>query len=119
MRQLALGAAISLLVSAACLLAYDRFVFRPAQLVGVVDVSGVYRGKEAEFAALLTASNSEDDRLRAMELATRFATRLPQALDELPLECRCLVVMKSALAGSPANSIDLTARLRAKLDAKS
>jgi hypothetical protein len=114
-----LNAAVALLVSAVCLLAYDRWVFRPAQLIGVVDVADVYRAKEAEFAALLTAGGSDDDRVKAMELATRFARRLPQALDELPVECRCLVVMKSALAGSSANTVDLTARLRAKLDAKS
>lgn len=119
MKQAVLNAAVSLLVSAASLLAYDRWVFRPAQLVGVVDVADVYRVKEAEFAALLTAGRSDDDRVKAMELATRFAKRLPQALDELPLECRCQVVMKSAVAGSSANTVDLTARLRAKLDAKS
>ena len=55
MKQVALNAVVSLLVAASCLLAYDRLVFRPSQLIGVVDVSDVYRTKEAEFAALLTA----------------------------------------------------------------
>ena len=119
MKQVALNAVVSLLVAASCLLAYDRLVFRPSQLIGVVDVSDVYRTKEAEFAALLTAGRTEEDRQRAMELATTFARRLPKALDELPRECGCLVVMKSAVAGPAANTVDLTARLKAKLEDKS
>lgn len=119
MKQVALNAVVSLLVAAICLLAYDRLVFRPSQLIGVVDVADVYRAKEAEFAALLTAGRTEEDRQRAMELATTFARRLPRALDELPRECGCLVVMKSAVAGPAANTVDLTARLKAKLEDKS
>ncbi|RTL32684.1 MAG: hypothetical protein EKK53_29290 [Burkholderiales bacterium] len=116
MKQLALSAAISLLLTSGGLLAYDRFVVRPAQRIGVVDVSEVYRLKEAEFATLITAGRSEDERQRAMEMASAFARRLPQALEELPLECNCLVVMKSALAGPTVHTIDLTPRLKAKLE---
>lgn len=119
MKQAALNAVVSLLVAACCLLAYDRLIIRPSQWVGVVDVSEVYRIKEAEFASLLTAGRTDEDRQRAMELATTFARRLPQALDELPLECRCLVVMKSVVAGASSNTLDLTPRLKAKLEAKS
>jgi hypothetical protein len=119
MKHFVLNAVVSLLVAACCLFAYDRFVFRPSQLVGIVDVAEVYRVKEAEFASLVTAGRSDEDRQRAQELATSFAKRLPQALDELPAECRCLVVMKSAVAGLSAHSVDLTPRLRAKLEAKS
>ena len=39
-----------LLVTACGLLAYDRLVVRPAQVIGVVDVAEIYRLKEAEFA---------------------------------------------------------------------
>jgi hypothetical protein len=116
MKQIALSAAISLLLTSAGLMAYDRFVVRPAQRIGVVDVSEVYRLKEAEFATLITAGRSEDERQRAMEMASAFARRLPQALEELPLECNCLVVMKSALAGPTVHTIDLTPRLKAKLE---
>lgn len=119
MKQLALHAALSLLVAACCLLAYDRFVFRPAQVIGIVDVSAVYRTKETEFASLVTASRSEEDRQRAQDLATSFARRLPQALGELPAECRCLVVIKEAIAGPSAHTVDLTPRLIAKLEARS
>ena len=38
------------------------------------------------------------DRQQAMDLATSFAAG-PRALEELPADCRCLVVLKSAVAG--------------------
>src|SRR5436305_2104123 len=37
MKQFALNAVVSLLVAACGLLAYDRFVFRPSQVIGIVD----------------------------------------------------------------------------------
>ena len=52
MKSFALNAVVSLLVVACGLLAYDRLVFRPSQVIGIVDVSDVYRAKEAEFASL-------------------------------------------------------------------
>ena len=122
MKPLALGMSLplslSVLVTACGLLAYDRLVVRPSQLIGVVDVSEVYRIKEAEFASLITAGRSDGERQQAMELATSFARRLPQALEELPRDCRCLVVLKSAIAGRSANTLDLTSVLKAKLDLK-
>ena len=118
MKQALLGGAVSVLVTACGLLAYDRLVVRPSQLIGVVDVAEIYRLKEAEFAALMTRSNSDADRQQAMDLATSFARRLPGALEELPADCRCLVVLKSALAGRTANTLDLTARLKTKVDVR-
>ena len=57
MKQTLLGGAmtvcVSVLVTACGLLAYDRLVVRPAQVIGVVDVAEIYRLKEAEFAALM------------------------------------------------------------------
>ena len=119
MKHLLASSVISFLVAACCLLAYDRFVFRPSQVVGVVDLAEVYRTKETEFASLITASRTDDDRKRAMELATEFSKRLPIALDSLPAACRCLVVLKSAVAGSAHNVVDLTPLLRARLGEKS
>jgi hypothetical protein len=46
-----------------------------------------------------------------------FAQRLPLALEELPRECNCLVVLKSAVAGPTPNTVDLTAQLRRKVEA--
>ena len=116
MRHVALSVAISLLLTASGLFAYDRLVFRPSQRIGVVDVSDVYRQKEAEFASLITAGKTDAERQRAMDLASTFARRLPQALEELPRECGCLVVLKSAIAGPSPNTIDLTPRLKSMLE---
>lgn len=116
MRQVALSMAMSLLLTSSGLFAYDRLVFRPSQRVGVVDVSDVYRQKEAEFASLITAGKTDAERQRAMDLASTFARRLPRALEELPRECGCLVVLKSAIAGPSANTIDLTPRLKSMLE---
>lgn len=122
MKQTLLGGAmtlcVSVLVTACGLLAYDRLVVRPAQVIGVVDVAEIYRLKEAEFAALMTRGNSDADRQQAMGLATSFARRLPRALEELPADCRCLVVLKSAVAGPTARTLDLTAVLKTKVDAR-
>lgn len=116
MRALVIHVAATLVLVAAALLAYDRLVARPARLVGVVDVGEVYRLKEAEFAQQVTRNDSDDGREKALVMARQFAQRLPQALDELPNECRCLVVVRTALAGVPPNSVDLTALLKHKLE---
>ena len=108
---------LTLLVVSAALTTYDRFVLRPALIIGVVDVADVYRAKEAEFTQILTKASSEDDRQKALFMARSFAQRLPVALEELPRECGCLVVLKAAVAGATPNTVDLTAALRRKVSA--
>jgi hypothetical protein len=87
----------------------------------VVDVAEVYRAKEAEFTQILTKAlshpPSEEDRQKALIMARAFAQRLPLALDELPRECNCLVVLRTAVAGPTPNTVDLTAQLRRKVAA--
>jgi hypothetical protein len=90
-------------------------VVRPALRIGMVDVAEVYRQKEAEFTQLLTKAGSEDDRQNAMLMARTFAQRLPIALEELPRDCACLVVLKGAVAGPTPHTVDLTAQLRQKV----
>lgn len=107
-------ALLAALVAAAALVLYHQHVVRPALVIGVVDVSEVYRSKEAEFTQLLTRSGNEEDREKALAMARSFAQRLPAALDELPAACRCIVLLKTSLAGAPA-SVDLTPLLRAKV----
>ena len=109
-------AMFTLFIVAGALLFYDRAVVRPAQRVGMVDVAEVYRQKEAEFTLLLTKTSSEDDRQKAFLMARAFAQRLPAALEELPRDCGCLVVLKSAVAGPTPHTVDLTAQLRRKVD---
>jgi len=112
---------VTLFVVAASLMAYDRLILRPALVIGVVDVAEVYRAKEAEFTQILTKAlsqpNSEEDRQKALVMARAFAQRLPLALDELPRECNCLVILRTAVAGPTPNTIDLTAQLRRKVAA--
>ena len=108
---------ISAVVAAVAIAAYDRFVVRPSQRVGVVDVLEVYRVKEAQFAEAVAKATTDADRQQAMLLAREFSKRLPAALDELPVECGCLVVVKSALAGSSRHVVDLTALLKRKVGA--
>ncbi|MCL2590063.1 MAG: hypothetical protein FWD67_04085 [Betaproteobacteria bacterium] len=116
MKSLALHTFVTVLSVVMALALYHHFVIRPALRVGVVDIAEVYRAKEAEFTKLLTASSSVKDREQAMEMAKKFAQRLPVALAELPQECGCLVVLKASLIGAP-NSFDLTPALRRKVDA--
>jgi hypothetical protein len=116
MSALLLHGAISVLIAAASLTAYDHWVVRPALRVGIVDVGEVYRQKEAEFTLILTKAVSDDERQKAMLMARRFAQRLPAALDELPRECGCLVVLKSAVAGATPRAVDLTAHLKLKVE---
>ena len=110
---------VSILVTAAALLAYDRLVVKPGQVIGIVDIAEVFRAKEAEFATLLTTSKTDEERRNAYAQAQAFGERLDRALREMPAECRCLVVVKSAVAGSWSNAVDLTAALKAKVGAKS
>lgn len=117
MRALVAHLVVTVVVVAAGLLGYHHFVMRPAQRVGIVDLAEVYRAKEHEFAQLLAKGTSEDERERAQAMARRFAERLPAALEELPRDCGCLVVLKSAVAGHAGNVIDLTAQLRQKVGA--
>jgi len=108
-------AGFAVLIVLGMLTAYDRAVVRPAQRVGVVDVGEVYRQKEAEFTQLLTRATTEADREKAFALARSFAQRLPAALEELPRDCACLVVLKSAVAGRTPQTVDLTVLLQQKV----
>jgi hypothetical protein len=115
MAPILLHGAFALLIVLGALAAYDRAVVRPAQRVGVVDVGEVYRQKEAEFTQLLTRATNDADREKAFALARSFSQRLPAALEELPRDCACLVVLKSAVAGRTPRTVDLTSLLQQKL----
>ena len=117
MKALLPNAALALLIVAAALAAYDRWVVRPGQVIGLVDVGEIYRQKEAEFTQLLTRAGSDGERDKAFAMARSFSQRLPLALEELPRDCGCLVVLKSAVAGPTPRTLDLTAALRRKVEA--
>ncbi len=77
----------------------------------------VYRQKEAEFTLIVTQAGSDGEREKAMLMARSFARRLPAALEELPRDCGCLVVLRSAVAAPTPRTLDLTAELRRKVEA--
>ena len=110
------NALVSLIAVGGGLLVYDRLVVRPARTIGVVDLAEVYRAKEDEFTRRLTAAHSEEERQATLQMAKAFAQRLPVALESLPAECACLVVLKASVAGPTPYTVDLTARLRQKLE---
>lgn len=111
------NALVSLIAVAGALLAYDRQVIRAARTIGVVDLAEVYRVKEDEFTRRLTTAQSEEERQATLQMARSFAQRLPLALESLPAECGCLVVLKASVAGPTPYTVDLTARLRQKVEA--
>ncbi|MCZ4314778.1 hypothetical protein O4H66_15320 [Comamonadaceae bacterium G21597-S1] len=112
----ALDTLASLLLVTLALLGYHRYVVQPALRIGVVDLAEVYRAKEAEFTQALTRADAPDARDKALQMAGDFARKLPRALEELPRECQCLVVLRSAVAGVHGRSVDLTPLLRNKLE---
>jgi hypothetical protein len=91
--QILVSAVLSVLIVAAGLALYDHTVIRPALVIGMVDVAEVYRAKETEFTQLLTRTTLEEDRQKALLMARAFAQRLPVALEELPRDCSCLVIL--------------------------
>ncbi|WP_114971333.1 hypothetical protein [Rhodoferax ferrireducens] len=115
--QILVSAVLSVLIVAAGLALYDHTVIRPALVIGMVDVAEIYRAKETEFTQLLTRTTLEEDRQKALLMARAFAQRLPVALEELPRDCSCLVILKSAVAGPTPHTLDLTPLLRRKVDA--
>lgn len=97
------------------ILVYDQ-LRPPMPPLGVVDLASVYREKEAAFAKVVGSDQaSEDERNRAMAAAQAFAKALPAALEGLSDECGCVVLMGNAVASKPAQILDLTPRLRAKV----
>jgi hypothetical protein len=107
---------IATVVSGALLIAYDRWVIRPARIVGVVDVGDIYRQKEAQFTTALTQATSDEERKKVLETARQFSKELPLALEALPRDCQCLVVLRSAIAAPAPHTMDLTAHLKHKLE---
>lgn len=106
----------SLVIATAALAAY-HFAFSPPSLkFALVDVNDVYRAKEAQFSALIAKPGASDqDRDRALKLAQDFAQTFPAALDAAANDCRCVLLVTHAVVGHPADVVDLTASVRAKV----
>jgi hypothetical protein len=116
MKALLVHALVSLLIVSLSLVAYDRLVRRPATRIGLIDVGELVRLKDDRVLDVLTkAAATDEDKKAALGFGTRFATVFPHALEELAQECDCLVLARSAVAGSPPNAVDLTAVLKQKV----
>jgi hypothetical protein len=116
MKALLAQAVLSLAIVCLALVAYDRAVRRPAARIGLIDVGEVARLKDDRVLEVLAkAGATEDEKKAAVVFGARFAKAFPQALEELSEECGCLVLARSAVAGSPPNAVDLTPRLRQKV----
>ena len=101
-------------------IAYDQSRAGAGACVAVVDVAAAHRWKEAQFTALLTQPGTDARTAPgAPQLAAEFARELPQALDDIAAECRCLLLARAVLAGPPehvaTHVADLTVTLKQKL----
>lgn len=112
--SLVLILAVAVIVVGA-LAVYDRLVVRPALQIGLIDIGEIYRIKEREFTERVAQAASDAERENAIGLAEQFARALPRALEELPGDCHCLVLVRNAVAAQAPNTIDLTPRLKQKL----
>ena len=116
MKLVLFNALVSLFVVAFGIAAYHHYVRSPADRIGVIDVTEVYRLKEKQFTDLVTkAGASEADKDKAMAQVEAFAKALPQALEELPQECGCLVLLRNAIAANTPAMVDLTPALKRKV----
>ena len=70
---------------------------------------------ESDTDLVTKAGASESDKDKAMAGAEAFARALPQALEELPQECGCLVLLRNAIAANTPATIDLTPALKRKV----
>ncbi|AXA91342.1 hypothetical protein [Massilia sp. YMA4] len=107
--------AASLACSAGLLAAYDTLVARPARTIGVVDTLAVFRAEEERLAALMTSEMSSQQRERISADAQRFASAFPAALEQIAAHCRCVVIERTALIGTPPHLVDLTPELRKRM----
>ena len=92
-------------------------MFRPAQLIGVVDVAEVYRQKEAEFASLITAGKTEAERQRAMDLAATFARGCPRRWRNCRATAAAWWCSRARSPAHRANTVDLTAQAEVEVGA--
>lgn len=115
-KTLLFGWALTVATLWAGLAIYHTRWVQPAQAIGVVDISDIYYAKEREYSDLLSRTGATDEgQHRAREMAGQFAAALPKALTEMPAECQCLVLLRSAVVGDTPNTVDLTPLLRRKL----
>ncbi|MET0334104.1 MAG: hypothetical protein ABW190_07510 [Rhizobacter sp.] len=115
-KAIALQALVTLAVVSLVMVAYHRFVLAPSIRIGVVDVGEVYRLKEKQILEVVTKPSVTDvDKQKAVTMTLEFTKALPAALEQLPSECQCFVLVRSAVAAETPNTLDLTPLLKRKI----
>lgn len=99
----------------AALLLYHRLWIVPAMQVGIIDLTQVYREQEETFTQQITLARTEAERNEALEQVSSFAQRLTLALEQLPRDCDCLVLIKGAATAPPSRVRDLTPELQRRV----
>lgn len=115
MRIMLINFIVSACFVAVGIVAYDRLVLRPMLVIGVVDAATVFNAKQEQYVKAMAASRTDIERRQAISDAEGFVPRFAAALAQLPQECACLVVDKTAVIGSHTTLIDLTPLLRKKV----
>ncbi len=99
---------VNTVVSVALLACYALWVARPPAYA-VLDVGQLYQLKERQIAALLVKPGaSPEERIAALKGVTTFGAELAKVMNELPGECRCLVLARAAVLGTEGMLPDLT-----------
>jgi hypothetical protein len=112
------GAVLSLLITAGCLFAYERWVRAPATLrLGLVDVAAIVGAKRATFIETLSQGSAKKEEIgETLTKANRFGAQLDKLLrEELPGVCQCVVLDKAAVAGAPLAIQDWTPWVKARI----
>ena len=116
MKLFAVNALVSLFVVAVGIAAYHHLVRSPADRIGVIDVTEVYRLKEKEFTDVVTkVGASETDKDKAMTEAQAFAKALPQVHWVFALRGQLGRDVLNAIAANTPAMIDLTPALKRKV----
>ncbi len=115
-RTIIIIACVVLILQAASLALYHRAVIQKHPVIAVIDLAGVYRAKEEQYAKLVSADkNDPKARQAAIEEVQRFSQQMPGHLQTISSECQCLVILANAVASKRPETADLTPLLRAKV----
>jgi hypothetical protein len=107
---------VNALLSVALVAAHARWIAPGAQRLAVIDVASLYRAKEAQVAGRLSQrETSDEERLAILRQAGAFGEEVNALLATLPSDCRCLVLVRGAIAGSAEALPDFTPDARQRL----
>jgi len=95
------------------LLAAYHFLINQKTSIAVVDVAEVVAIQQTKFVNLLSGNNVTDkDREKSFSMVSSFGERMKASIKQIQQECKCTLVVKSAIIGEVA---DYTDSLKAKM----